>query len=325
MPSYTTNSLVLTAVQGGSGSWRFDSDGLISLPASWTGGLPGAAGDVAVFGPVITQPRTVIIDQPTTLGQIVLDSPQGYTLAGAPSGSGSNTLTLDNSGSTLAGYPLAGRGAAITVNNGWHVIAAPVVLADNLVVESGGSLAGYPLAGAGPWTLALGNLNGISETGGSRSLTMNGSGGTLILSGTDTYSGGTIVAAGTLVLASGAAVLDGSSLVIGAGGTLIFDPTVATEPALGVDVGATASPDSALTGDAGAASALDAALFESPGPVMKAAAPLASPAESLSAPVAVPEPATLLLAAIAACVGLMAGVARRHVSESSGDKTSGDD
>lgn len=113
--------------------------------------------------------------------------------------------------------------------------------------------------------------------------------------------------------------------MIGAGGTLIFDPTVATEPALGVDVGATASPDSALTGDAGAASALDAALFEIPGPVMKAAAPLASPAESLSAPVAVPEPATLLLAAIAACVGLMAGVARRHVSESSGDKTSGDD
>ena len=56
---------------------------------------------------------------------------------------------------------------------------------------------------------------------------MSGAGGTLILSGTDTYSGGTTVKAGTLVVTSNSALPNGSSLTIGAGGTLIFDPAQA--------------------------------------------------------------------------------------------------
>ena len=51
----------------------------------------------------------------------------GYTL----SGSGANTLTLNNSGS----------GATIAVANGSHAINAPVVLADNLTVSGSGTLA----------------------------------------------------------------------------------------------------------------------------------------------------------------------------------------
>ena len=75
VPTYTGNSLVLTAVQGGSGAWQLDSNGAASVSTNWTGGLPNAAGDTATFGPVITQPRTVTIDQPTVFGQMVLDSP----------------------------------------------------------------------------------------------------------------------------------------------------------------------------------------------------------------------------------------------------------
>ena len=81
-------------MQGGSGARKPDSSGAASLYSNWTGGLPNAAGDTATFGPVITQPRTVTIDQPTVYGQMVIDSPQGFTL----SGSGANTLTLDNFG-----------------------------------------------------------------------------------------------------------------------------------------------------------------------------------------------------------------------------------
>ena len=56
-------------------------------------------------------------------------------------------------------------------------------------------------------------------------MTLNG--GTLILSGSDGYSGGTIVKAGKLVVASGNALPDGTGLTVGAGGTLIFDPSQA--------------------------------------------------------------------------------------------------
>ena len=230
VPAYTSNSLVLTAVQGGSGAWRFDSDGVVSVSTNWSGGLPNGAGDIATFGSAITQARTVTIDAPTIFGQVVFDSPVGYTL----SGSGANTLTLNNSGS----------GATITVTGGQHAIDAPVVLADNLVVQSGGD---------NPWTLMLGSSSSIAETGGSRSLTMNGASGTLILSGTGTFSGGTNVTAGTLILTSNSAVLDGSSLAVGAGGTFVFDPSAMSE-------------DDSLTVVADAAPRFDSAFGQMPLP-----------------------------------------------------------
>jgi len=80
---------------------------------------------------------------------------------------------------------------------------------------------------SGSGTLAFGNSSSIT---GGYSLTMSGSGGTLILSGTDTYTGGTNVTAGTLIVTSNAALPDGGTLTVGAGGTLIFDPSAAGSP-----------------------------------------------------------------------------------------------
>ncbi len=110
-------------------------------------------------------------------------------------------MTFDNPGSD----------ATIALAGGTHIVNAPVVLGDNLVVTGSG-------------TLEFSNSSSIAETGGQRSLNMSGAGGILILSGTDTYSGGTIVTAGTLALTSAAALPEATSLTIGAGGTLVFDP-----------------------------------------------------------------------------------------------------
>ena len=244
VPAYINNSLMLTAVQGGSGAWRFDADGAASVSTNWTSGVPNAAGDTATFGPVITQPRTVTLDEPTVFGGILLDSPYGYTL----SGSGGNTLTLNNSGGS----------ATITVSDGQQAVDAPVVLADNLVVTGSG-------------TLAIGSSSSIAETGGSRSLTMGGAGGTLILSGTDSYTGGTNVDAGTLYVANASAIADGTSLTVGAGGMFLYDPTAAGSPA-----------------EAGSEEIISGRVVS-----------------------AVPEPETLSLLAVAAGLGLAAWTRRR--------------
>ena len=71
---------------------------------------------------------------------------------------------------------------------------------------------------------------------------MNGSGGGLILSGSDSYSGGTIVSAGTLAATTAAAIPANQSLTISAGGTFIFDP-LATASSLAASQAA--SPDAA--------------------------------------------------------------------------------
>ena len=46
----------------------------------------------------------------------------------------------------------------------------------------------------------------------------------VVLDGTNSYGGGTTVSSGTLLIAHAGALPDGTSLTIGAGGTLLFDP-----------------------------------------------------------------------------------------------------
>ncbi len=55
-------------------------------------------------------------------------------------------------------------------------------------------------------------------------------GGTLVLSGTNTFSGGTTVYSGTLEVTNGQALPEGSSLTVGADGTFVFDPTAGAAP-----------------------------------------------------------------------------------------------
>ncbi len=194
---------------GGTFAWT-GSNGSWNATGNWdVGNKPQGAGDAAIFGGALTTAATVTLDGPQKIGCLTFANANaatigtnaattGYTLAAGSSG----TLTLDNSGST----------AAITVISGSHAITAPVALADSLNVSVSADS-----------TFML--LGGISENSPGMSLTLDG-GGLLILSGTDTYTGGTTVDAGTLILASNTAIADGTSLTVGAGGTLIFDPSV---------------------------------------------------------------------------------------------------
>ena len=174
--------------------WASAASGNWSNPANWTAGVPNSIG-AAVTINAPTAPLTVTLDIPLTLGTLTLgnsnSSSVGYTL----SGSGANTLTLNNSG----------RGATISVTNGSHAINAAVVLADNLVVSGSG-------------TLAFGSA-GITNNGGGYSLTMNGTGGTLILGGSNTYSGGTILNAGILQAGNNSPGSEHAALAVN-GGTL---------------------------------------------------------------------------------------------------------
>jgi len=70
---------------------------------------------------------------------------------------------------------------------------------------------------------------------------MSGTNGTLILSGTGLYTGGTIVNAGILTVTSSTALPDGQRLTVGAGGTLIFDPSYSASSIVATLVSAASS------------------------------------------------------------------------------------
>ena len=186
------------------GLWASGVNGYWSDSSKWTGGPPDTIGAQATLDIVATAELTVKLDNPQTVGTLQFGNSGNANVGYLLSGSGTNTLTLNNSGS----------GATITVTDGSHGIDAPVILADNLSVSGSG-------------TLAFGNSSSIT---GSYSLTMSGSGGTLILSGSDNYTEGTNVTAGTLIVIYNTALPTGSSLTIGAGGTVIFDPLAAGTP-----------------------------------------------------------------------------------------------
>jgi autotransporter-associated beta strand protein len=105
---------------------------------------------------------------------------------------------------------------------------------------------GGTLGASAPWSSSLDmTLTGsrgnsiVDTTGGDISLSGNLSGGgslakvgggTLVLSGSDSYTGGTIVEAGTLILTSKAAIADGTSLIVG--DARLFAPVMPSDSAV---------------------------------------------------------------------------------------------
>jgi len=179
-------SLVYPQWNTSGGSW--------SANLNWSSAAPNGPGQTAVFAPLPASSVEVVVDQPVTLGALVLGSTTGggtsYTFDGPSS------LSFDNSGST----------AFINTLGGTHTLNVPVDLNNSLLVMS-----------APGSTLAI--SAGITENQPS-SLTLTGS-GTPILSGTNSYSGGTIVTSGRLQVIGADALPFGTSLSVGAGAGLV--------------------------------------------------------------------------------------------------------
>ena len=188
---------------------------------NWSPAMVPTSGTVTLAG-VPTSPTTVTLDGNQSAGALVLDvaDSNGYTFAQGASGA----LTLGTS-----------AGAPIIVISGTHSISAPLVLAGSLAVSATGG-ASLALSGS------------VSEAGPGTALGLSGD-GQLILSGTGNYSGGTTVYGGTLYVATLTALPDDMGLAIGAGGTLVFDPTqaaAAPQAQAGSPLGAVPEPGTIL-------------------------------------------------------------------------------
>ena len=188
--SYGTSGgfLQLTlAAAGVAGSWtNGNATGNWSEAGNWSGGVPSLPGSSATFA---AAPGTVTLDANKTVGGLTFNNAAAYAIVGA------NTLTLDNTGS----------GAVIAVTTGAHVIQTAVAFNDNVTVTPAG----------GTQLTVSGN---ITQASGTRSLTKTGT-GTLVLSGSNSYSGGTAVSNGVLNFNGLAALGSGTALDLGSAAT----------------------------------------------------------------------------------------------------------
>ena len=201
--------------QAATSNW-VDEHGIAGAPGTWA---PNYS-DSATFDDRAANMTITLDGASPTLSVLTFNTSAGgsYNLEQGSSG----TLNLNN-----------GPNAAATVNvlSGTHAISAPISLASSATFN----MTTNPFSTIGSPVLTV--TGNITDGGNGLPLILTGDNtGTLILSGTDnTYSGGTYVDDGTLIVNNTGALLDGSSLVVGAGGTFFYDPTAggaANAPAL---------------------------------------------------------------------------------------------
>jgi hypothetical protein len=74
--------------------WNVDGDGSWSTPSNWQSSIvPDGPGAAALLGSKTAAPRTVTLDGPRSIGQLVFDSVNGYTIRPGTGG----TLTVGDS------------------------------------------------------------------------------------------------------------------------------------------------------------------------------------------------------------------------------------
>ncbi len=203
----------------GSGSWSN------ALASNWNPAVPNASGAVATFGTAITAPATLSVDNAKTVGRMVFNNANGYTIAGGVA----DVITLADG----AGTP------EISVTLGSHTISAPVVLGQNANVS----------AGVGTTLTISGGING-----GSNSLTKTGA-GTVNLDGPQSYAA-LNATAGTTTVDGAVGSATSAVSVTGAGTTLKFGTVSQTLSSLTIGAGSTViftSGAASFTGDEGKA------------------------------------------------------------------------
>lgn len=163
--------------------WIGTASGLWTNPLNWSGPVPNASSDSALFGTVPGVPISVTLNGGKTLGSITFNNSNSYTILDA----GVDALTLNNGVDP----------SFVSVLSGTHRIAADVVLGtDTSATAAPGS-----------------SLIFDGEISGSKAFTTSG---TVKLTSPTSYTGQTRVLGGTLAL-EGDASFDGStSLVVDA-------------------------------------------------------------------------------------------------------------
>ena len=141
-------------VPPGSGTWsNASADGKWTTNANWNVGQPSAATHIATFDGTVPAGGIVNVDAPQTIGGLVLNNANGYTLSGS-------TITLDNGASP----------ASITLSSGSHTISAGVTIPAGKTASVSGTgvvtISGVQSHGAGS-TLAVagGTVNLDSNAG----------------------------------------------------------------------------------------------------------------------------------------------------------------
>jgi chondroitin AC lyase len=229
-----------TLASGGGASWIVSNSGSLTLAGNL---MPSTTGRyLYLSGPAngVISGRVLNGTGNNVLGLQVM-GPGTWTLTGSNTYSAGTKIeggTLDINADAALG---AGTSAVTFSAVGALQATGTVTLNPSRPIIIGSGATATLDTQAGKMTV----MGAISGTGGA---VMKQGSGTLVLSGSNSYTGGTIVEAGTLVVTAAGALPAGTSLTIGAGATSFFAPAVpgpslADSPAIAAPASPTASAE----------------------------------------------------------------------------------
>lgn len=220
-----------------SASWTGSTDSLWSTTTNWTVSPVPGPGDTATFDSAGNANTTVNLGSGVTLRSVVFDTANAAAYTIGSGTVGSQTLTLEDTGSILMNATVAATetinsnvvlgtatASSYTLTN--ESLTNSLVLAGGVLGGTGGTPGIESLTVNGAGTTAL---NGVVSNGGASAVAVTKSGsGTLTLGGTNTYTGTTTINAGRLAANSAAALGTGGNITFG-GGTLVYSAAAASQ------------------------------------------------------------------------------------------------
>lgn len=145
------------------GGWKVDAGGAWSTASNWSSNaapqLPGTF-DTAVFGPVITQPRTISIAPSTDLPikRVIVDSSVAYQFAGGIALTGSNATLDIRSGVGHELQRLVNSGSGRIVVADGAAIRVTTITGDGSISKSGAGRVEVDAGSTGPMTIEAGTV-----------------------------------------------------------------------------------------------------------------------------------------------------------------------
>ncbi|MGJ8642874.1 MAG: autotransporter-associated beta strand repeat-containing protein [Luteolibacter sp.] len=212
-------------------TWDGDTDGTWATATNWGTAAPGT-GEIATFSGAGNGNTTIDLGAGVTVGGIVFDtvSAAAYTIGAGVVGT--DTLTLDNGGSiTMSSTVAADQLFNANLVLGNDATASTYTFTNASTTNSlsvAGTITGATGGTADAKTLAIAgagatNLSGIISDGGASSLALSTSGGgTLTLTGANTFTGGGTLDGGTVNINNASALGTGA---YNFNGGLTFDNT----------------------------------------------------------------------------------------------------
>ena len=229
---------LLTGAYAANGTWNGTSSAVWSLAGNWSASPAPGTGETATFNNAGNANTTLDLGSGVTISSILFDtaSVAAYTIGSGTVGS--QTLTLNDSGSIMANSTIANAqtfNAKLTLGTDGTVQSYSIVNNSTTKLLTFANITGGTGGTAGAKTLNISTaagkvtLNGPIVNGGASSLglaltSISGNVGVNLSGGAaNTYSGGTAVGSGVSVNVSTANSLSGGAITVASGGQIYLN------------------------------------------------------------------------------------------------------